>query len=318
MKQLAFMVCLFIGICESLYGGTIQKVSDTNRLDYQPLLEVGKEWRYTEYHIPVYEPKQDDGESVIRIDGVKELDGVRYYSVEQFQNGELIYDGIEYGGKWHLWEDCDEKKVYSSFVSDDDTVTETVLLYDFADPANRRAETYRRTYNLPYELTRYEGPIGEYNAFYLGDRRNNFSKYLLVEGLGFVTAPEREDIPGQHCFGTLLDGPMAPAAGGCVLPKIYEIVNGDGEVIYYLKSAEPITTSVRIVERPDVRIYISGTSIVVDAEERIGHIGIYSTVGSCVSAYDVADTHCEIPLSGLSAGCYILKTDTSYRKFIVR
>ena len=92
-----------------LLSQPLSKVSSVE-WPYTPMLEVGKEWRYTLWNDIVFGPDdpRDEGEMIIRIEDCKEIDGKKYYTLASYVNGEK--DEAEYGT--YFSEDCEEKKVY--------------------------------------------------------------------------------------------------------------------------------------------------------------------------------------------------------------
>lgn len=150
-----------------------------------------------------------------------------------------------------------------------------------------------------------------YNAFECG-------MYRLVEGLGFISASKYEDDPRVQCLGTILSGPTLGISGsyGCE-PKVYEIVNGAGKVIYSLPSARP-SASAKAIGCESESVEITADAINLRSNEEIGDVCIYTPTGVQVRGIHVTGTRFCLPLADFAPGIYVLRTAASSRKFIVR
>lgn len=166
---------------------------------------------------------------IIRIEDCKEIDGKKYYTLASYVNGEK--DEAEYGT--YFSEDCEEKKVYCNYINHTGEIN-TSVYFDFVNPLKGNISG-RDIWDEPIYPTTYEAFGRSYNAFECGDQK----RYRLVEGLGFISSEKLENIDYAQCLGTILTGPILGCTGYCTIPKIYEIVNGAGEVLYYLPSARP-------------------------------------------------------------------------------
>lgn len=342
MKRLMCLSCLLFSVCLILQGGIIHHkmdfaVSDISfsevsladsiktvitwgdrNVGYRPLLEEGKEWRYTMYHTNLIYPKKDDEECWMRLGVAREIEGKMYYPVEWFYNG--VKTDYDYGvdGGLCLWEDCEAKEVYVSVINQNDEVEVSGLLYDFKNPGNSSADAFFTTCGLAYECYEYSGYDSESReAFHVGGGKNDSVEYLLVEGLGFVTFPDLEEYPDLHCFGTLISGPLPVAVGESIDPKVYEIVDGSGEVLYYLHSARPMPASVDAAVGDQTSIEISESSVVVNSDGPIGRLTVYTATGAVVRSYELRDSHFEMSVRDFAPGCYIVSTPASSGKFII-
>ena len=277
---------------------------------YTPMLEVGKEWHYTLWNTIVFEPDDptDEGEMVIRIEGSEEIDNKTYYSVAAYFNGEK---DVEQYGNCFLSEDCEEGKVYMGFMKPDGKI-DSSLAYDFVNPSKGEI-SIKGTMDAPVYPLVYEAFGKSYNAFECGDQK----RYRLVEGLGFISSSKFEKDDYSQCLGTLLDGPTLGCTGYCTIPKIYKIVDGKGETIYYLPSAAPSASS-QMIDNNTNDIRITNTAIEIICAGEIGDLAVYTPTGVQVRNMYVSDTHFSLPLTDFATGVYILRTAGMSRKFTVR
>ena len=114
-----------------------------------------------------------------------------------------------------------------------------------------------------------------------------------------------------------MTGPILGCTGYCTIPKIYEIVNGAGEVLYYLPSARP-GASAKMTESDAESIDVSKFAVEIRSSSPIGDVTVYTPAGTQVRNIHVSDTRCSIPLTDFTPGVYILRTNGSSRKFTVR
>ncbi len=294
------------------------KTGDKSEVSYTPMLELGKEWRYNLYHFNVYRPKEEDRECVLRIEDVVEWDGKQFYSLEQYVDGNKV-DRDEWGGGY-LWEDYENRKIYFG-ARDYDGSMLTELLYDFDDPLNTpsvKGMLWGKNNAAVWEG--YSGLDRELRNSYLfkDEKHSKFENFQLVEGLGFITSSDYEKYPDAHCVGTILSGVIGLAAGDCVLPKLYEVVNGKGEVIYSLETARPGYSSLNSVGRDEGGIVIGETAIEVMSDEPIGKVSVFNSVGMVVREVDIAGTQGRIFVSDLASGVYIVRTKRMNKKFTVK
>lgn len=281
-------------------------------LSYTPLLELGKEWKYTLWHNAVYRPKMEDREYSLRCEKCEEIDGREYYHVGFYMDGKKVDDDFGYGCETWLWEDIDSHRVYSATFSDEGVRSK--LLYDFDNPANSEAEM--RVDSRGLEDMAYIRADGEsVHAFKCGDS----GRYLLAEGIGFISSGEFESDPYAHCFGNLLTGPTLGPSGDAVIDKIYEVVDGNGDIIYSLPGAYPgVNAGIGSILSADVRISVAEGHVDVEGVSPIGDVTVYSTVGAVVLHDMVDTTEYVIDTTRFSPGVYVVRAGTQLCKFTVR
>ncbi len=318
MKRYLLLVAVFASTICTLFSASIHhKVEFTSdvmseAIPYTPLLEVGKEWKYNIFHWDVWKPHAEDKECSIKITDCVEIDGEKYYSLEESYNS---YDGSYEGDSYdfdNIWltEDIENKKVY--LVSHETFRKE--LIYDFANPLNTSHLWNIVNLNSKPEYEIYNYGDKQFNSYILGED----SIVRQIEGIGIVHGPTVEPYPYRHNPGNILF-PNMSIATDITLPKVYEVVNGDGEVIYSLDSARPgYLTSVEAVSADRETITITETSVEIAGDAAIGSVRVYNTMGSTVRSLNVSDTHCSIPTTDLAPGVYVVQTPNSTRKFVVK
>lgn len=291
------------------------RVVDSPTLPYTPLLGSGKEWRYNLYNFAVYLPKKEDKQCVLKVEDVMEVDGKQLYSLAMYdENGVKIDDESGY-----LWEDNENRKVYKCYFEHDGRVS-TNLVYDFADPLNNFSVKSLLAGDIEALWSEYSTLDGEaHNRYHFKNQRHSGEEaFQLVEGLGYITSEEYEKDPYSQCVGTLLTGAIGLAAGDCTLPKLYEVVNGDGEVIYSLQAARPGYTSLDVTGAENENVVIDGNSIMISGIEPIGKVSIFNPVGVLVKEENISGTAGEVSVTDLATGVYVVRTAKISRKFVVK
>lgn len=295
----------------AVFGAPLHKARSVAE-SYTPMLEVGKEWKYTLWHNAVYRPKVDDRQFSLKVEKCDEIDGRKYYYIGYYMDGEKVDGGFGYGSETYLWEDVEARRVYAAYFTEDGGVRNQ-LFYDFGNPADREASMcvddaeVRET-----DYVRFDGTT--VHAFQCGDG----GRYMLVEGIGFVSSPDYETDPATHCFGNLLTGPTLGPSGDAVLDKIYEVVDGDGNIIYSLPNAYPGALSgVDAATAENVGFTVTGDCIRIDSTAPIGMVTVYSPVGIVVKREVVRATEHVVDTGRLSPGVYIVRVGSKVFKFTI-
>ena len=282
---------------------------------YTPMLEVGKEWHYTMFPRNAWDVKPDDSEWMFKIEECREIDGQKYYILGDYEDGvknDLAVD--EWGGYRFMIEDCDKRQVTFGILTEDNEVHLGRTIYDFNDPSNGWVSNEVGTFGDEPAL--YEAFGKSYNA----KNGDSDGSVMLVEGFGIITHPDCEGNISKHYFGTLIEGPWPLATGiDCMQPKLYKIVDGSGETIYYLPNARPGYLASQIdAEQETANIEITENAIEIICTGEIGDLAVYTPTGVQVRNMHVSDTHFSLPLTDFAAGVYILRTAGMSRKFTVR
>lgn len=313
MTRKSTFLCIFLLCVTSLCSATIHSFEE-KALPYTPMLEVGKEWHYTIFPRNLWDIKPDDKELTLKIEECREIDGKQYYIFGDYENGVRDNSDLKYfGGYRFMVEDCDKRQVSLGIIGEDNEISPDIVTYDFSNPSNGRISNDEELFGASPDV--YEAFGKSYNAF-----RSGSGRVMLVEGLGIITAPEYESDLGTHYFGTLLEGPcLETTCLDCMQPKLYKIMDGAGETIYYLPNARPGYMASRISVGEDMEnIEITNSSINVQYSGEIGELAIYTPTGAQVRSVYVSDTHFSLPLAEFAPGVYILRVSGVSRKFTVR
>lgn len=100
---------------------------------------------------------------------------------------------------------------------------------------------------------------------------------------------------------------------------LYEIVDGEGKMIYSLKEAYPhYRTGIAATGEDAIGIEVLPGAVNVSSNRPIGDIAIISTSGAVVKAVSAPSGKCEIPLDGIEPGIYILRAGKESRKIVVK
>lgn len=291
------------------YPSAGQKTMRSEAVAYRPMLELGKEWRYNIKDIGYYGEPHPDREMFIKVEEKIEHDGKEYYRMAEYEDGEQ-YDVTDLPIYW--WEDVDNRRIWGRFSIDDEN---EFLLYDFVNPADG---WYSNTFGEEYEEDTYffEAFDGMHRA------RGTKNKYVaLVEGFGVIGYGMRcndPETPWYWCLGDVLAGPIGGCAGNCILPILYEIVNGDGEVVYSLDVARPSSSVCSIASDSKVSIRVTDGSVEVESGNEIGRMTVVSASGITVFSGEINDRQFTYRTSELAAGVYMVHAGNETKKFIVR
>ncbi|MBD5224707.1 MAG: T9SS type A sorting domain-containing protein [Bacteroidales bacterium] len=292
---------------ERIYSN--KRISRSTAIPYTHLLEVGKEWKYNIFHGSGLMPEQADEEYSIKITDCVDIDGDKYYSLEEFTKSYYRCPDLN---DVYLTEDIENRKVYRVFKGD----TYKELIYDFNDPLKTWGTDMRVSHNdVPiYDVYSYGN--NEFNSYIMGEDSNSLRQ---IEGIGIVSGPDAESNPYWHNPGCLLYPCHPMVASENYLPIVYEVVNGDGEVIYSLDTARPgYLTSAEALSADCETITITDASVEISGSTEIGSVMIFNTLGNVVKNVSVTDTHCSIPTADLAPGVYVVQTAHSRKKFTVK
>ena len=290
------------------------KSADAEHLPYTPLLELGKEWRYNLFHPNVDRPKEQDRKRVLRAEDVVEVDGKSVYILTMYdENGMKIEK--ESG---RMWEDCENRKVYIDYQLYDGTPY-TDMIYDFANPVNTPTEM-----KISYL---HEAVWSEYTTLD-GEKHNRYNfrlkthpiieDFQLVEGLGFITSEDYEQDINRHCVGTILESALMIRPIDGFISKLYEVVNGDGEVIYSLETARPGYTSINAAGISGDSVVVDGSSIKINGTEQIGVVSVFNPMGALVKEENISGVTGDVSTTDLAPGVYVVRTSKICKKFVVK
>lgn len=203
--------------------------SKTKTDNYDPMFEIGKEWRYTLHDCSVFnDDHEPDIDRIYRIDGIENINGRDYYVMNTYSGGSHVPDsGTPYG---YFREDVVERRVYFlNNASYDAAPMETALL-----PKDMGEEYV--LYDFNSGITGYSDPaILEVNGnSYNGFREERATpNYGIFEVLGLVAYPERSTSPWELGAYDVTGFCLMPMNGVTrYFPFLYSIVGADGTVLY--------------------------------------------------------------------------------------
>jgi len=110
-------------------SGSVNDLPDAP-LKYTPMLEVGKEWRYTQRDYVVYRPQRPDRSSVLRVVDKVEFEGKELFHVQSFWDEEGEPDDIR---DEYLWEDVENRRIMWLVNFDKPDARFDMCLWDFND-----------------------------------------------------------------------------------------------------------------------------------------------------------------------------------------
>ncbi|MDE6439252.1 MAG: hypothetical protein K2L62_06340 [Muribaculaceae bacterium] len=214
--------------------------------EYIPMLELGKEWRYTVHDCRIFTAtKQADYELKYRVDGITKIDGKEYFIINEYDYCPWRGDRVQ--PYCYMREDLGKKTVYvrnhpefsghigfmfDTMVGYQD---EELTLYNFSDYDSQ--EMYRRSIyddgNMVY------AEIEANDGIHHGYKSTHYEQFGCFEGIGLIKRPERVE---SMWYGDICDltgfYPMA-AGGGEISPFLYAVVAPDGTEIFSCDKHRP-------------------------------------------------------------------------------
>lgn len=231
--------------CVSLYGAA-------RGADYQPMLELGKEWRYTVHDCRRFtDVWYDDFEFKYRVDGVTEIDGKEYYIINEYADCPYEDDKMRLYG--YMREDLEAREVYWR------PVTESWYRHiGFNHEGEHAPDREHDGENLLYAFGNYDdGHIIRPETGYGHERKLVYAEieandgihrgYMLegdelygcFEGLGLVRRPETVECMGYGDISDLFGFYPATTGGGEISPFLYAVVAPDGTEIFSIDKHRP-------------------------------------------------------------------------------
>ena len=279
-------------------------------LQYTPMFEVGKEWRYTQRDYVIYRPQRPDRSSVLRVVDKIEFEGKELFHLQSFWDG-----GEEPGYScWdeYLWEDAENRRIMWLANFDKPNARFEMCLWNFND-LKAGEQSKQLFYLSPHTVSEcdYEALDGVHKAL-----RSDEDQHMLVEGLGVIAASDTQDY--YPVYGDRFQFMGPGCSGDCgYLPLLYEIADGDGNVIYSLDSARP-GASLDAPDFTETTITVSDGGLEIVSGKEIGDVTVVSAAGATVFNGHVADTRFVYATDHLLPGGYILRANGNTRKFTVK
>lgn len=322
MKNVIPLLILCFVCSQQLFGVANHSVAAT--VPYSPLLEAGKIWKYNMHYIKRFAPKED-GTPYRQILGSPLVkDGIALFPL-YYAEGDNAPDT---DNCVYLWEDCEAKKVYqvSEMPKDarEEIIAASELIYDFADPLNSEA---RVNGSMPpwiesLEKTSYTTLDDECRiSWSCGETEY----YRLTEGIGFMETKWQEGDEGKrqllHC--DLLWGWPEAVTGDSYAPALYEVTDGEGNIIYSLPEAVPgyfngTVDGLDAVESDLSNITVYSDHIAINSGKVVGEVEIVSASGTVIRKQYIPAGSSEIAIGDLSGGIYVLRAGADARKFAVK
>ena len=130
-STIVFLLVLVLASLEvQAKSGIPASCSGSAPLKYTPMLEVGKEWRYTQRDYVVYRPQRPDRSSVLRVVDKVEFEGKELFHVQSFWDEEGEPDDIR---DEYLWEDVENRRIMWLVNFDKPDALFDLCLWDFND-----------------------------------------------------------------------------------------------------------------------------------------------------------------------------------------
>lgn len=291
--------------------------------DYSPMLEAGKTWKYNRFYQQIYSPGDDGTPYQYKLGEPVNVNDKQIYPLYTKDIPDPEDTNYLVG---YLWEDVEAKKVYqlpTNIINTGAAIPDAgFLLYDFAEALNFEAIANGSLRGWGY--ANYVAPItyisldnNERNAWAYGN-----GSLILAEGLGFVDSSKFRTF-GENAtiniYTELLWGLAAIPTGDGYTSALYEIVDGEGKMIYSLKEAYPhYRTGIAATGEDAIGIEVLPGAMTISSNRPIGDITIISTSGAVVKAVSAPSSKCEIPLDGIEPGIYILRAGKESRKIVVK
>lgn len=296
---------------------------------YKPLLEEGKTWKYSLVNwVGIDYPDYPLEMPVERLRETR-LEGYETIGDETYMKLNVYYDG----------ESTPETGKTMYYLKED---TETGLVtmlpnYDFFDLAsweigpnqrllydqmpgylyNFKSDDDRHFYRYKtISETKVSCHDGEHKCYIVDRGYDDNTNWYVIEGIGLVSDSERH---GCSILGESFSGfPSTPDS--FYDSYLYEVVNGDGEVIYTNDSRRPgwVYDTDGINDSPvKPNITISTEGILIESISGV-EVKLIDAMGRIVSECLTANGITNIHISGVSSGIYILKVGAETLKFVIK
>ena len=304
------------------YTGNSYHRTKAKLADYSPMLEAGKTWKYNRFYQQIYSPGDDGTPYQYKLGEPVNVGDKQIYPLytKDIPDPEDTNYIVAY-----LWEDIEAKKVYqlpTNIINTGAAIPDAgFLLYDFAEPLNFEALA-----NSSIQFNNYCAHPTTYTS--LDNKEHNawfcFTSHdaLLAEGLGFVDSGKFRTFGENatiYIYTDLLWGMAGTPTGDGLTSALYEIVDGEGKMIYSLKEAYPhYRTGIAATGEDAIGIEVLPGAVTISSNRPIGDIAIISTSGAVVKAVSAPSSKCEIPLDGIEPGIYILRAGKESRKIVVK
>lgn len=290
---------------------------------YHPMVEEGKTWKYRFEDLGFEATSDDDYIGCLKIEGKKEINGVEYavlnfYAERDAVSGMPSEMQLQYV-KGYMREDLENKQVWyiDGEEYDYSNNVKERLLYDFSTPAQSNLTDL------------YFSGNGENFLFEAlnGSLRNSIvieENIMITEGLGWLMRQSKcNEYPYNGYYGDLL-GRWPVCA--CFKPHIgpysilYEIVDGDGTVLYthekdrFHSGVERLTSDsdrISMIMRSE-EVHINVNSGV------IGDVRLISASGIVVDNFMVNEPYFSMSLANYPAGTYIVIAGGDRLKVVIR
>lgn len=278
--------------------------------DYKPLLEEGKEWHLTS---ACWFPQDNPTQSIeiLKLEGTKIIDDEEYHILN-------LYHGTDPDNLTFLWpmaylkEDTEARKVWVKmhYLSDSDEYSCPLyplnqiigdfgndLIYDFTYTENtylagvnenEAPDALKYTYGEETELVCNDGIHHGVTILERGD----VSPYSIIEGIGLIGKGRQ-----GSCYLLYYGDSFVSSHFEYQWPYLYEVVSGDGEIIY----------------RDDDRApgFAGAISAKTDSNAAVR---VFNLQGMPLKENDGTSS----PTDGLAPGIYIIQRDGSTSKAVVR
>lgn len=333
------------GLNDKLKADIIKKQPKSRGHDYRPMLEEGKTWKYslvdwTTIIYPTHQPgRQTEYLRETKLEGYETINGETYMKLV------VYYDGsdtpAESNPLYYLREDTETGRVYfypHLLFSPEDGVydyfgdpisweNETIqrwayeewcldnagLLYDFNATDGRNFSNYE-TQNESYITL----PDGEHRCLLVG--RGSMHYGNVIEGIGFTSDSPSIGIKNgssilgisRSCFPTTPDSYYDS--------YLYEVVNGDGEVIYTDENYRPgwwMGLEGLKVAMADAKVSVTADGIAITGAPA-AEACLYDMQGRVLSRGITEGGSLTIATAGLSAGVYVLRLGSQTYKVAIR
>lgn len=220
--------------------------------DYVPMLELGKEWRYTVHDCRSFtDVWNDDYEFKYRVDGTTEIDGKEYFIINEYADCPYEEERMRLYG--YMREDLEAKEVYwrrnpeagyghigfwhEGYAVDDREHENENLLYAFGNYDDghilRPDRTYGHERNLVY--SEIEANDGKHRGY----MQEGDELFGCFEGIGLVQRPETIKFMSYGQVIDLFGFYPVTTGGGAISPFLYAVVAPDGTEIFSIDKHRP-------------------------------------------------------------------------------